>query len=693
MRRIFTKKIILMKENKFTQRQTVRWKQFNHKSYAVFCSLKKEVNIGVLAVATLAFANVKCTSAQTEASHQMKGYELDEVEVTGSRAPLTLGEAARIVTVLSREDIKAAAVQSINDLLDYAVGVDVRQRGELGIQSDISIRGGTFDQITILLNGANISSPQTGHLSADFPVDMNDIERIEILEGPAARVYGTSAFTGAINIVTKNDKQSHAAIDLSAGQHGLFNGGIRGNFSKGRFRNQLSTGYSRSDGYIANSDFSTQRAFYQGEYSGNEADIHWQAGISNKGYGANTFYSPAYPDQYEHTRKYFVSVQAETKGKLHFKPIVYWNRGHDRFELFRSNPASWYEGHNYHQTDVYGTNLNAYFKSAIGKTAFGTEFRNEGILSNVLGKLMDTPIKVPGEGDNYFTKKDNRTSISYYLEHDILLPRFTLSMGLMATMNTGLDSKFRYYPGIDASYRLTEKLKIFTSWNMALRLPTFTDLYYEGPNNQGNPNLKPEETQAFEIGSKYVTHALQASVSAYYHKGKNMIDWVKYSEDDKWHTVNHTKLDNIGFEASASLNFCNLYGLSSFIKKASVGYSFINQDKVIDEVYKSNYSLDYLKHKLVVRLDHRIWQNLNASWAFRWQSREGSYTEYVNLKPVGEVPYPSFCLVDFKVSWDTKNYLLFAEANNLLNRKYYDLGNIPQPGFWGKVGISYQINL
>jgi Outer membrane cobalamin receptor protein len=210
-----------MKENKFTERQTARWKQFNHKSYAAFCSLKKEVNIGVLAITTLAFANVECVSAQTETSHQLKEYKLDEIEVTGSRVPLTLGEAARIVTVLSREDIQAAAVQSVNELLKYAVGVDVRQRGDLGIQSDISIRGGTFDQITILLNGANISNPQTGHLTADFPVDMNDIERIEILEGPAARVYGTSAFTGAINIVTKSDKQSHAAIDLSTGQYGL----------------------------------------------------------------------------------------------------------------------------------------------------------------------------------------------------------------------------------------------------------------------------------------------------------------------------------------------------------------------------------------------------------------------------------------------------------------------------------------
>lgn len=683
-----------MNENKITERRSARWKQFNHKSYAVFCSLRKEVNIGVLAVATLAFANVECASAQAPASSQIKEYKLDGVEVTGSRAPLSLGEAARIVTVLSREDIKAAAVQSINDLLEYAAGVDVRQRGELGIQSDISIRGGTFDQITILLNGANINSPQTGHLTADFPVDMNDIERIEILQGPAARVYGTSAFTGAINIVTKSDKQSHAAIDLSAGGYGLFNGGVRGNFSNGRFSNQLSVGYSRSDGYITNSDFDSKRAFYQGTYRGKEVDVNWQIGASNKGFGANTFYSPKYPNQFEETHKYFVSVQAETKGKLHFTPIVYWNRGQDRFELFRSNPASWYKGHNYHQTDIYGVNLNAYFKSVLGKTAFGTEFRNEGILSNTLGQPMSEPIAVPNENNQFFTKKDNRTSLSYYFEHNILLPRFTLSMGLMATMNTGLNNQFRYYPGVDAAYQLTDNWKVYASWSMALRLPTFTDLYYEGPENQGNPNLKPEETKAYEIGTKYNTPAIQASATVYYRQGKNMIDWVKYAPTDKkWQTVNHTKLDNMGLELSASLNLRELYGNHSWVKRISLGYSYIDQNKEIGDVYASNYALDYLKHKFVAKVDHRIWRDISASWALRWQDREGSYTEYVNLQKQNEVPYPAFCLVDLKISWNASPFCaIYAEANNLFNQNYYDLGNVPQPGFWGKIGVNYRIN-
>jgi len=109
-----------------------------------------------------------------------------------------------MVTVLSREDIKAAPVQSVNDLLKYAVGVDVRQKGALGALTDVSIRGGNSEQITVLLNGINICDAQTAHNTFDFPVDISEIERIEVLEGPAGRVYGTSSLLGAINIVTKD---------------------------------------------------------------------------------------------------------------------------------------------------------------------------------------------------------------------------------------------------------------------------------------------------------------------------------------------------------------------------------------------------------------------------------------------------------------------------------------------------------
>ena len=197
----------------FNQRKALRFRHFTRKGYALFACLGRVVTIGVLSVATLRSAAVTTTDTLSVAGATVvsdsiadspdKEATLDDVEVTGSRAPLALGQAARMVTVLTREDIQAAPVQSINDLLKMAVGVDVRQRGPIGAQTDIGIRGSTQEQITILLNGINICDPQTGHNAFDLPCDVSDIVRIEVLEGPAARVYGTSSLVGAINVVTR----------------------------------------------------------------------------------------------------------------------------------------------------------------------------------------------------------------------------------------------------------------------------------------------------------------------------------------------------------------------------------------------------------------------------------------------------------------------------------------------------------
>lgn len=301
----------------------MRFRHFSNCPFAVFRTLNAQISIGVLAVATLAFANVEIVSAQTENREQEKQLELEEVEVTGSRVPLTVAQAARIVTVMDREAIAAAPAQTINDLLKYAVGVDVRQRGDLGVQTDISIRGGTYDQITILLNGISICDPQTGHNVADFPVDLNEIERIEVLEGPAGRVYGTSSLLGAINIVTRPDKKSGGEVHAEGGSYGFFNGGAHLNYSKGNLSNQVSGSYTRSDGYSRNkagklnADFDNVKAFYQGRFSDDMIDLSWHAGLTNKNFGSNTFYGTSSDDQFEHTRKFFTAVQAETKGSYY----------------------------------------------------------------------------------------------------------------------------------------------------------------------------------------------------------------------------------------------------------------------------------------------------------------------------------------------------------------------------------------
>ena len=672
----------------------MRFRRYSNRSYAVFSTLKSPVSIGVMTVAMLASAPVSGISAQTAEKNNAgeKLYELEEVEVTGSRVPLTVSQAARIVTVLDREAIAAAPVQSINDLLKYAAGVDVRQRGDMGVQTDISIRGGTFDQITILLNGINICDPQTGHNAADFPVELSEIERIEVLEGPAGRVYGTSSLVGAINIVTRTAKDSGAEVFADGGSYGYFKGGAMVSHVKNGLSNQVSGSYSRSDGFsrskagYLNADFKYARLFYQGRYENDQVYVRWHVGFTNKDYGANTFYSTLSDEQFEHVRKYYTAVQAETKGDVyHFKPSVYWNRSDDRFEFYRGMPEK--SPFNYHQTDVYGVNLNNYIQTFLGKTAFGAEFRNEGVRSTSLGEPLNSPVKVPG-ADADFTLGLNRTNLSFHLEHNIVLRRFTLSAGVIAVKNTGNEMKFRFYPGVDASYQFARDWKVYASYNTSLRMPTFTELYYSVGGHKADKFLKPEEMQAVEVGVKYLRPGIRGTLSLYRYHGTDMIDWIKdisQGDDAPWQSVNHAVINTMGVEASVLVDIRELMQRDAFVRSLNVSYSYIDQDKETTPNLQSKYALEYLRHKFVAQANFRIWKLLEMNVSYRWQDRMGNYQKGNSM-----VPYEPYSLVDARLSWNAPQYKIYLEGNNLLNKTYYDHGNIPQPGIWVRAGASYR---
>ena len=690
---LFTLFYLQMKKENFKRCScAVRFKHFSHRPYAVFMSLKKEITIGVLPVAMLAFANVDSVSAQTENHRREQLYELEEVEVTGTRVPMTVGQATRMVTVLDRDDIAAVPAQSVNDLLKYAVGVDVRQRGDMGVQTDISIRGGTFDQITILLNGINICNPQTGHNAADFPVDISEIERIEVLEGPAGRVYGTSSLVGAINIVTRPDPHGGAELHAGSGSYGFFSGGGHVSLAKGASGNQISGSFSRSDGFSRNGagrlngDFKQGKVFYQGRYAHESADVQWHAGFTQKDYGANTFYSAKYDDQFEHTRRYLAAVQAETKGETYqFRPSVYWNRSEDRFELVRGRPEK--VPFNHHRTDVYGLNLNNTLKTFLGKTAFGAEFRNEGVVSTTLGDPLRFPRPAPGGGE--YTVGLNRTNLSFHLEHNILLKRFTLSAGVIAVKNTGNEMGFRFYPGADASWQFARDWKLYASFNTSLRMPTFTELYYSVEGYKADKYLKPEEMKAYEAGLKYLTPAIRGTVSIYHYRGTNLIDWIKdLSEgaDAPWQSVNHTKVNTTGVEASLNIDFDELLHRRSWVRDLKLSYAYINQDKESERNVQSRYALEYLRHKVVAQTSLRVWNRLNLHVSYRWQERTGNYERDGAMRP-----YEPYSLLDARLSWDMPSCRLYAEANNILDKTYYDYGNIPQPGIWIRAGAAWRI--
>lgn len=688
-----------MVKEQFNKRNPLWFKHFNRKGYSLFAALGKEVLISVLSVSTLTYAKadgVSVRHSMPEDKLTSQAVKLSEVVVTGSRAPLTVSQQSRMVTVLSREDIEAAPVQSVNDLLKLAIGVDVRQKGPLGAGTDVGIRGGTSEQVAILLNGINICDAQTAHNVFDIPVDLSEIERIEVLEGPAARVYGTSSLLGAINIVTKTAARTSLTARMESGSYGYLSTGLRGNVARDNWNNQLSLSAIRSDGYSRskagnlNADYRTLKSFYQGTYQDAWVDVKWHAGMSMKDFGANTFYGVKWDNQFEHTFKTFTAIQAESKqGKFHLRPSVYWNRGMDRFELFRGEPNKY--PFNYHRTDVYGVNLNAYFDWVGGRTAFGAELRHEDLMSTVLGNKLDNPESIHGVNRMY-TNGLQRTNTQFVLEHNVLLDRFTLSAGLIAVKNSQANMNMRVYPGVDMSYRVGDAFKLYASYNTSLRMPSMTELFYSVGGHKPNPHLQPEELSAVEAGVKLHNAYVSAQAAVYYNHYKNQIDWIQDGTRDEknelvWKSVNFGVINSLGAESSFDFNFLRILPSQRFLKRVSLGYSFINQDHKEEKGIVSKYVLEYLKHKFVADAQMHLTGKLDLGLSCRYLDRMGSYTDRVGAAH----SYKPYSVVDARLSWNESNWKAYLNANNVLNKTYMDAGNVPQPGLWVMAGVAFTL--
>lgn len=653
-----------------------------------------------MSVATLTYAKAGGISTRVSLTHpdsliSMRD-TLGEVDVTATRAPMSQSREVRMVTVLNREDIQAAPAQSVNDLLKYAVGVDVRQRGALGAQADVSVRGGNDEQVTVLLNGINICDPQTGHNAFDFPVSIDDIERIEVLEGPAGRACGTSSLLGAVNIVTRRPMTRQLEARAEGGSYGYAGGGMRGSWRQGEWEHSLSGFYARSDGFSRsargklNTDYKGAKCFYQGGYDSDGVRVDWHAGLTTKSYGSSTFYSAKYDEQYEHVLKSYTALRAETRcGGVHLKPSVYWNHQYDRFELFRDDPSK--VPFNYHRTDVYGVNLNAWFDWALGRTAVGAELRNEDLVSTNLGEPLRRARHVHGTSRDY-VKGVNRTNVQYVVEHNVVAGPLAVSAGLVAVKNSGADMSMRVYPGLDANVRVGGGWSLFASYNSSLRMPSFTELYYSVGGHLADPNLKPEELRSVEGGARFAATGISARASVFHNHHTNLIDWIDNGKKDTdgkdlWQSVNFGKINALGVEAMANFDLRQLMPRQVLLRRLEVSYCYIDQHQNEHEGIKSLYALEYLKNKLVTTLGMSLCKKMSLDVSYRFQHRMGSYTDVGGASR----PYGSYGLLDARLAWTEPHYTLYVNGNNLLDKKYEDVGNVPQPGIWIVAGVSVRL--
>jgi iron complex outermembrane receptor protein len=661
---------------------------------------------------------------------QDKSIELNEVEVSSSLAKTNYAAATRQITVLTAKQIQELPVSNINELLDYLGSVDMRQRGPLDVQGDLGVRGGTFDQTLVLVNGVRMNNPQTGHHNMNLPVPLQMIDRIEVIQGGATNAHGIGAMTGVVNIVLKSAPMKfNAGYALTTGEHGLLNSSFYLGKKIGKWGVQLGQQSQKTAGYIPNTDFESsklfvnlEREFKLGKEKGHISIFYAE---NQKAFGAQNYYSTTFPDQFEATSTRIFGLKLDESIGLNtdFRFNMNLVTGTDRFELYRETAglggfdasnvaydklssgryyrsadgdtaASWYSGPNFHQTLVFNQNIVATHRWSVAhQSSLGYNLRYDEIYSNVLGGDFGDVYLVPGWDGYTMDKGASTTDFSFFVEHKYTRERFQVTAGAMLNHHIGPafsdDSNF-FAPSLDVLYRLTKDASLYATANRSMRYPTYTDLYYNRGGAQGSLDLSPESAWNYEWGYKQKSGQVYSSAALFHRRSKDLIDWVSYAGDPIAYASNITSLALTGIEGGMQYNATKRKAL---LRNAVVQAAFMRG--VTPEVdFSSLYALDYLQAKINARATQRLGLGFFLNYSITLQDRVGTY------RSVGgeEVNYDPFALVDFKLYYAPAGgifkrqfpFQAFVNINNALDAAYYDRGNVIQPGRWVSTGLEFR---
>jgi vitamin B12 transporter len=585
-------------------------------------------------------------------SQEKKIEQLDSVVITSSRIDLPFKENSRTISVISSDEIQQNAATNVADLLQNVAGVDIRRRGTAGSQADLYIRGGGFDQTLLLVDGIKMDDSQTGHHTMNAALPIEVIERIEIIKGPAARVFGQNAFTGAINIVTKNKLENTASANVETGSFGQMNGSV----TVGKEFEDSSiiahVGALTSDGYRPNSDYKNYNYFLKGIFNKNKQSIEMIATFFDKKFGAENFYTTnATFHEYEETQSSLIGISTTfNTDNFKIKPRVYWKRGQDMFLLRRDDPSFY---RNLHITNKIGVEVNASYTSNVGITGFGLDVSRVSISSNNLGER-------------------DRTMANLFLEH-----RFKIGENIDVTPGVAVtyfsDFKFHAFPGLDVGFKLSENFKAYGNLGITYRIPTYTDLFYTDPVTAGNEDLQPEESFAQEIGFKYNKANFSATIALFNRNSKKLIDYIRPDKIESVFTAtNIAEVTTKGFEFDGTYNF----KAKSFNQTLVFGYSYLSDDILDQNKDLSRYSLNTLKHQFITRFSSQFFKNVRQNIIYKHAERT-----------VGT----SYNVWDASVIVDVNKFSFTVTASNIFDADYIESGFVPMPPSNILFGLRYRV--
>ena len=564
---------------------------------------------------------------------------LDSVTIESTRIDLPFKENSRTISIITAEVIEDSPATNLAELLQQEAGIDIRRQGIYGMQADLYIRGGSFDQTLLLIDGIKVEDPQTGHHTLNIALPLEVIKRIEIIKGPAARIFGQNAFTGAINIVTKT------------------NGGLKNNvgFQLGSYNQQHATAtlgksldkasvmghasLNSSEGYRYNTDFQNQNYFLKSSFNTKTTPIDVIATFSERKFGGNQFYAINAKEQYEETQSSLVGISTIIKrGDLKISPQLYWKRNQDMYLYIRNNPSVY---RNLHISNKVGIQINSSYSSSFGVTGFGIDVAKVKMNSNRLGNR-------------------ERWMGNFFLEHRFSLLDNKLDVTPGVAVNYFSEFDFNAFPGIDLGYRINDSFRVYANAGYTYRVPTYNDLYYVGRQDIGNENLVPERAISEEIGLKYFGNKLNASVAFFNRDSDNLIDYTKENEDDKWQSNNLKRLNSNGIEAQLSSPF----KLGQYTQSLSLGYTYLNEDLGTVKSNFSKYVINSLNQHLTANIKTQFSKNFSQSVVYKFADRAN-----------GE----NYSVVDVQLKLMINTLELTLTGNNIFNASYIETGIVPMP--------------
>ena len=577
-------------------------------------------------------------------------HTLSPIIVTAKEYSDYVTETGQAMTIIHGDRIIELPFDNIADVLSYVSGVDVQQRGAHGVQSDVSIRGSGFEQTLILLDGMSFNNPQTGHHNMDIPINLEDIERIEIIKGPGVRKYGANAMAGVINIISKSGNKTAFNGHLAYGEYDYYNMGAQSQIKTHAVSNRISFNKKYSSGHLPDdfTNFDIMSLSYQGKIQLEKHEIRFGSGYLDKDFGANQFYTDIYPHQKEQTKTFQLYSQAQFQfGRFMIEPQISWLQHKDVFDM--EIGTTWYR--NDHQSDVIESKLISRYKTDLGELLLGCEYTQEEL-----------------DSSNLMNRKRNRKG--GFIEQKMFINDFMALSGGISYLYSD-QWGWEYWPGAEINLAISEQLNIFASVAKTVRIPTFTELYYQTPANLGNPNLNPEYQISSELGCRFLDIGFFASqISVFHRSTRDVIDWVRESINTPWQAENIGQIKTQGIEVGLTV-LKDFFAPIPFIQTIRLDYTFLDANRELGPL-TSKYALDHLTHQF------------HTSIQFDWYDQ---IKHTVTLKMNERLKGDSYIIMDTHLTYDFQWAKGFINLTNCFDEEYTEAGFAPMPGRWFIAGI------